>query len=393
MSEKWVKTNVVDVKEGILRRDCWVQISGDRIGAVGPDGPSGNVETEDRTDSYMMPGIIDCHVHILMDMDGSDPIASMVNVGTEELVFRAMENLKRLLNSGITYFRDMGGHNFTDIKIRDAVNSGRILGPEMKASGHMISMTGGHAWIAARECDGVDEAVKAVREQVKNGADIIKIMATGGYHTPGCAPGSEQFSREEIRAMVSEAHRLNKKVTAHAQGVQAIRYCVDAGIDCIEHGDFLVDAPEVIDQIVEKGIFVVPTICTRIKVLENAIKNGAPQAKIDRMRLGERHIDSFRLMMEKGVKLANGTDTGIQNDSLYEIELMEKYGMPTAEVLKTATLNSARCLGIEDQYGSIENGKFADLVLMKENPLEHATAVRNITEVYKKGRKVKGGQM
>ena len=392
MSEKWIKTNVVDVENGVLNQNWWVQIQDEKIGYVGPDAPEETAETEDRTGFYMMPGIIDCHVHILMDMDGSDPIASMVNVGTEELVFRAMENLKRLLYQGITYFRDMGGHNFTDIKIRDAVNSGRIEGPEMKASGHMISMTGGHAWLAARECDGVDEVVKAVREQVKNGADIIKIMATGGYHTPGCAPGSEQFSREEILAMVTEAHRLNKKVTAHAQGVQAIRYCVDAGIDCIEHGDFLVDAPEVIDQIVEKGIFVVPTICTRIKVLENAIKSGAPQSKIDRMRLGERHIDSFRLMMEKGVKLANGTDTGIQNDSLYEMELMERYGMKTAEVLKTATINSAKCLGIDEQYGSIETGKYADLILMKENPLEHATAARKVEEVYKKGRRVKGGQ-
>lgn len=385
IEKKWIKTNVVDVINGTLLKDTYVHIEGERITALTREVSDIDAVIVDRSDKYMMPGIIDCHVHIMMDMDGGDPIASLVNVGTEELVFRSIENLRRLLLQGITYIRDMGGHNFTDIKIRDAVNSGRITGPEMIASGHMLSMTGGHAWIAARECDGVADAVKAVREQVKNGADMIKIMATGGYHTVGCAPGSEQFSREEILAMVTEAHRLNKKVTAHAQGVEGIRYCVEAGIDCIEHGDFLIEAPELVDDIVSKGIFVVPTICTRIKVLENAIKNGAPRSKIERLMLGERHIDSFRMMMEKGIKLANGTDTGIQNDSLYEIELMEKHGMETSEVLRTATIQSARCLGIDRDYGSVEVGKFADLVILNKNPLLGATAVRCVCEVYKRG--------
>ena len=374
--------------------NAYMIVEGKKIKEVGnsldlPDSSDFNLV--DLSGKTVMPGMINSHVHITMEPIG-DPNSLLLNESKYKTTLRGVANLKKHLYSGVTYFRDMGGLDHIDIELRDAVNSGLIEGPQFLASGKVVTMTGGHGWIIGRESDGPDETRKAAREQLKAGADVIKIMATGGVMTKGVEPGSPQLSMEEMRPAVEEAHRTGKKTASHAQGTVGIKNAIRAGIDSIEHGIFLDD--EAISMMVENGTYLVPTLAAPYFIVKYGVANGVPEFIVKKAEsVMDSHIASFKQAFKAGVKIAMGTDSGTpfnQHDgSYYELMLFVENGMTPMEAIVASTKNSSECLGIEKEYGTLEKDKFADFIVLDENPLDKLDTLLNVKEVYKLGKKVK----
>lgn len=340
---------------------------------------------------YIMPGLINSHVHITMEPIG-DPFVLIMNESDAKAAIRGVKNLKKQLKSGTTYFRDLGASNGVDIDLRNAVNEGLIEGAEFKCAGSVVTMTGGHGWPIGREADGVDETRKAAREQLKKGSDLVKIMATGGVMTTGVEPGSPQLSMEEMKAAVEEAHKAGKKTASHAQGTQGIKNAILAGIDSIEHG--LILDEEAVDMMYENNTYLVPTLVAPYVIVEKGVEAGIKKDSYEKaVSIMESHIKSFKMSYEKGVKIAMGTDAGTpfntHDMAWMELKLMIEYGMKPMDAIVSSTRNSAELLDILDDYGTIEKGKFADFLILDENPLENIETLSKINTVYKKGVKVK----
>lgn len=349
-----------------------------------------DLEVVDLSGKVVMPGLINAHVHINMQPVG-DPFAA--NDSDAKIAFNTADNLKKHLYAGTTFFRDLGGNRFIDIEARDAVNSGLIEGPEFLAAGQCVCMTGGHGWSAGgREADGPDEVRKAAREQLRAGADVIKVMATGGVMTKGVEPGSPQLSEEEMRAAIEEAHKVGKKTATHAQGTVGIKNAVRAGVDSVEHAIFLDD--ELIQMMLERGTYIVPTLAAVDFIVKNGEEGGIPEYAVRKAKyVQESHKESIRKAYEAGVKIAMGTDSGtpfnLHGSAPHEVKLLNECCMTPMDALVAATKGSADCLGILENYGTLEEGKFADFLVLDENPLDNLDTLFNINSVYKLGRKVR----
>jgi imidazolonepropionase-like amidohydrolase len=336
--------------------------------------------------NVVTPGFFNCHVHIL------DPVGlpSSKKFSTAEKFIYAQKHCEDYIRTGVTTIRCVGTENNYDLEIKEAVDSGLIKGPHMICAGRMICITGGHGWTTGIEADGVDECRKAARTQIKAGVDLIKVMSTGGVMTKGNGAGSPpQFTVEELQAINEEAHKAGRKTATHAQGMQGIKNALYAGIDTIEHACQLDD--ECIELILKQNTYMVPTLCAPQCIVENGVENGVEQYVVDKTDvLRFDHIASLRKAYKNGVKIACGTDAGTpfnyHNNTMYELELMERYDIDQMDIIKIATRNSAECCGVLDYYGTIEAGKFADLVLLKENPLEAIHNVRSIDKVIKDGK-------
>ena len=361
-----------------------------KVGNAADMDNHGDMKVVDLTGKTVMPGLINSHVHINMEPVGN-PFAS--NDSDAKIAFRTAANLKKHLYAGTTFFRDLGGNRFIDIEARDAVNSGLLEGPEFLAAGQCICMTGGHGWSAGgREADGPDEVRKAAREQLRAGADLIKVMATGGVMTKGVEPGSPQLSEEEMRAAIEEAHNVGKKTATHAQGTVGIKNAVRAGIDSVEHAIFLDD--KLIEMMVERGTYIVPTLAAVDFIVKNGTEAGIPEYAVRKAKyVQEAHKESVKKAYEAGVKIAIGTDSGtpfnLHGSAPYEVKLLKECCMTPMDALVAATKGSADCLGILENYGTLEEGKFADFLVLDENPLDNLDTLFNINSVYKLGRKVR----
>jgi imidazolonepropionase-like amidohydrolase len=234
-------------------------------------------------------------------------------------------------------------------------------------------MTGGHGWQMGREADGPDEVMKAAREQIKAGADVVKFMATGGVMTPGVEPGSEQFTEEELRAGIQEAHKVGRKTATHAMGTQGILNALRAGIDSIEHGVFLDE--ETISLMVNRDVPLVPTISALYHIESKGVEAGIPVFAVDKtIRLKPSHLESVRMAREAGVRVAMGTDAGtpfnVHGENLGELQRLVEVGYSPMEALESGTRIGARVLGQENELGTIEEGKLADLIVVDGNPPE-----------------------
>lgn len=320
----------------------------------------------------LLPGFIDCHVHFSLDA-GPDPLTSCLSASLTINVLKAVDFARRTIMAGVTSVRDMGGVEGIDLGLKQAINSGMIMGPRMLVSGRMICMTGGHGWQVGIEADGVDEVRKAARGQIKAGVDIIKLMATGGVMTPAVEPGSAQLTEEELRAAVEEAHKVGKKTATHAMGTEGILNALRAGIDSIEHGVYLNE--EAVELMVKQGVPLIPTISALFNIESRGVAAGIPAFAVEKtLKVKPFHLASVNLARESGVTIAMGTDAGtpfnLHGGNLSEIKLLVDSGLSPIKAIEAGTGTAARVLGLEKELGTIEEGKLADLILVKGNPLE-----------------------
>ena len=332
----------------------------------------GDADVLDITGHMILPGFIDCHLHILID--GSlNPMASVQKMSLPMLTLKAAVHARKTLMAGVTTARDMGGNASAEIALRDAIKSGIIKGPRLLVSGKQICMTGGQGWQFGREADGPDEVRKAAREQIKAGADIVKLMATGGTMTEGVNPQNTQLLESELRAGIEEAHKAGRKTASHAHGTEGILFSLRAGIDSIEHGIYLND--ECIALMIDKDVALVPTLRPG-ETIEEYSHLGIDDYIIEKSRLLRKpRIESLHLARDAGILIGMGADCGTpmnpHGQNLYELVSLVNQGFSPVEALCIGTLNGARILGLEETIGSIEEGKLADLVVVRGNPIEH----------------------
>lgn len=341
-------------------------------------------------DVYVVPGFIDAHMHLFCEEmeDAFCPGRS-----TAYHVCNGVRNAVDLLRAGIVACRDLGAFRGYTLGIRDSIDKGEIPGPKIIACGHAICATGGHGYNLSYECDGADEVRKNVRRVIKEGADVVKLMVSGGVNSPGPEPGPCELTKEEIRVGVETAHAWGRKVAVHTHGNTAIRNCVEAGVDSIEHGVYMTE--DIMDMMIEKGTYLVPTLCAPYYAVNEGLKQDPDNPDHAKSKeVLQMHRDMLKKCADKGVKIAFGTDAGCPYDPYdkapYEMVLMTKAGLTPQQALKAATEGSADLLGIADEYGSLETGKRADFLCLRENPLENIESVAQKKDVYINGEKFVG---
>ncbi|HET9809821.1 MAG TPA: amidohydrolase family protein [Candidatus Limnocylindria bacterium] len=357
-------------------------VEGDRVVSVGRNiDVERNVTLVDVPDGTITPGLIDCHVH-LSDAGLAD--ASVQDRDPSGLrVLRMAEHARRTLVAGFTTVRDVGGRDHLEFALRRAAQEGLIRTPRLVLAGKIVSMTtaGASSWAGMyRQADGVREVVKAVREQVAAGADVIKIMATGAVLAPGHErPSSAQFTREELKAAVETAHALGPRIAAHAHGVVGIARAVEAGVDTIEHGTHLHEDPGVAREMAARGVFLVPTLKALAKIADPE-GPGVPEDM--RAKAHDRRSDrdrTFRLALEVGVPIAMGTDAATpfnrHGENAQELELLVALGMSPIAAIAAASGAAARALG-RDDVGVLAPGKLADVVVWQGMPHEDIRALQ-----------------
>lgn len=334
-----------------------------------------NVKIISFKDCTLMPGLIDCHTHISLD-SSIEPFVTSKQGSLPIRALKVAQNAKKTLFSGVTTIRDMGGVDGIDLEIRNAIRLGLIPGPRILASGKMICITGGHGWYIGREADGPEEIVKAVREQIKSGADLIKFMVTGGAMTTGSDPGAIQMAENELRAGIIEAHKASKKTAAHAKGDQGIVNAIKAGIDSIEHGTVLTE--ESISLMIKKNIPVIFTLSALFNIENNGIKAGLSKSLLAKaLKYKPKRQESIQMAQHAGVMIAMGTDAGtpfnLHGDNPRELVRLVEVGYSPEQALISATGIAAKMLGLDHCLGTIEEGKIADLIILQGNPLEDIT--------------------
>jgi len=373
------------IGDGRVLEPGYVEVDQDRIVKVGRGSPGKKKgEVMDLGGLVLCPGFIDCHVHLCFD-GGPDPERAALGKSLPALTLAAAAHAGQTLLAGVTTVRDMGGPEGIVQGIREAVALGIVQGPRILASGRMICMTGGHGWhLGGLEADGPDSVRKAVREQLKAGADWIKLMATGGVMTPRSQPGATQLTEEELRAGVEEARKAGRRTAVHAQGETGTLNSLRAGVDTIEHGVFLTQ--EAVEMMKARGRALVPTLSAPHNILGHA-DQGVPREAVEKTRrVVKIHLASLELAREAGVLIGAGTDAGTpfnrHGRNLAEIVRLAENGFGALEALKSATHDAARVLGLEDRIGLLAPGYEADLVALAGDPLsrigtlEEAGAVR-----------------
>jgi imidazolonepropionase-like amidohydrolase len=389
MNTAFVKGRVF-VGDGRVLEQGTVLVEGERIVKVaeGDAAVPRDAQAIPLDGKTLFPGFIDCHVHFCLD-GSPDPITALLHEPPPITTLKAARFARQTLMAGITSVRDLGGRDGIDLSIRDAIRSGLITGPRMLASGKVICMTGGHGWQMGREADGPDEVMKAAREQIKSGADVVKFMATGGIMTPGVEPGSEQYTEEELRAGIDEAHKSGRTTATHAQGTQGIINALHAGIDSIEHGIYLNE--ESISLMVKQNVPLIPTISALYHIETKGVEAGIPAFAVEKTRrVKSSHLESVRMAREAGVRVAMGTDAGTpfntHGENIGELQRLVELGYSPLEALESGTRIAAQLLGLETVIGTIEEGKLADLVVVEGNPLDdiallqHTEAIRLVMQ-------------
>ncbi|MFW5994137.1 MAG: amidohydrolase family protein [Halanaerobiaceae bacterium] len=393
MKKVFKNLRLIDVEREEIIEDGLIVVEDNKIKSAGSSkrGYPEAGKVIDLGGRSVLPGIVDGHIHSLLDAS-PDPFSSLEEESDSMITIKAVGFMEETVRNGVVAARDMGGLDYLEFGLKKAIDNDLIPGPKLQLAGRLITMTGGHGHLIGREVDSPAEARKAAREQLKAGADFIKIMATGGVMTEGVEPGAPQLSEAEMAAAIAEAHKAGRKTATHAQGTEGIKNALKAGIDSIEHGVFLDD--EAIELMLKNDVYLVPTLAAVHWIVEEGVEAGIPEYAVRKSEaVLESHIRSFQMARDAGVKIAMGTDAGtplnLHGNNLYELELMVVHGMDPLEAIKAATLTGAEMIGLADELGSLEAGKKAHFVVIDGNPDKDIRDIYNIDQVYKNGRLVR----
>jgi imidazolonepropionase-like amidohydrolase len=367
--------------------------------------PSANAQLIDLKDSYVLPGLIDVHVHLASDAGGVAAQLEAVSKSPAAMAYQAADNARKTLMAGFTTVRNLGDGDGVTLALRDAINAGIATGPRIIDAASAISVTAGHMddslgfrdelhealSVAENTCDGVDDCRRAVRKQIGRGADVIKIATTGGVNSRIGAGIGRQMFEDEARAIAETAKLGNKKLAVHAHATQGINLALQVGASSIEHGTLLDE--ESIKLFLKTGAYLVPTLSTVNGYLERIAKDPNAYAPEVRAKINWRIKitgENVRKAYPHGVKIAFGTDAGVSKHGRNgdEFELLVKHGMTPAAAIKAATINAADLLGLDD-IGTLAPGKRADIIAVRGDPLMDVTLFKNVTFVMAKGKVVK----
>jgi imidazolonepropionase-like amidohydrolase len=387
--------SLLDVKTGKLLDSQTLIVVGDTIQSI---APSAQVPAQpgdaviDLSGLTVLPGLIDVHTHLTFNTN-FDPYYTLTQTDAKEAI-NGVVNARATLLAGITSVRNVGADGYTDVDLRDAINSGQVIGPHMQVSGPLIGITGGHCdddllpfrFHAAGDgvADGIAQVQHMVRQNIKYGADLIKICATGGVLSRGDDPQASQYTLEEMQAIVADAHRLGRRVAAHAHGAQGIFWATEAGVDSIEHGSYIDDAG--IAAMKKHGTYLVPTLYLEDWMVQNG--NLPPFSHQKMVAISAVAKQNIKHAIDAGVKIAMGTDAAVYPHGLNAHELdvyVNQLGMAPLAALQTATVNAADLMGWTAKTGSLEPGKWADIIAVEKNPIDDVRTLQNVKFVMKAG--------
>ena len=388
---------VLNVRTGELRANQALVIEGDKISQIAPStdvNAAAGDTTIDLPDATLLPGLIDMHTHLTFELSSLSYEGLKISTAREAL--HGARNARRTLEAGFTTVRNVGAKDYADIALRDAINDGDVIGPRMVASGPALGITGGHCdenllppafhFFGEGVADGVEAAQHKVREVIKYGADVIKICATGGVLSKGDDPNASQFTLEEMKAIVADAHRLGRKVAAHAHGAEGVRWASEAGVDSIEHGHLMDDAA--IATLKKNGTYLVPTLFLGEYMEKNLDRSDVAEYSKQKMRdVAAAMQKNVKKAFDAGVKVAFGTDAAVYPHGLNagEFHVYVKLGMTPLAAIQTATINASDLLGPKYLVGALEPGKWADMIAVDGDPTKDVTILEHVKFVMKGG--------
>jgi imidazolonepropionase-like amidohydrolase len=387
--------HIVDVHTGSEPADQTIVVTGDRITTIAPTAstPKQPGDTEiDLRSLTVLPGLIDVHTHLTSEPN-FDPYHELSTSVAKSALIGA-HNAKVTLEAGFTTVRNVGADGYADVDLRDAINEGLVVGPHMQVSGPPLGITGGHCdenllpigyhLQGGGVADGIEAVQHKTRETIKYGADLIKICATGGVLSKGDDPQASQYTLEEMQAIVADAHRLGRRVAAHAHGAQGILWASEAGVDSIEHGSYMND--EDIAMMKKHGTYFVPTAYLIDWMQENG---HLPPFYLQKMKdVSAVEKSNAKKAIAAGIKVALGTDAAVYPHGLNAHELdvyVNQFGMKPLAALQTGTLNAADLMGWSDKVGSLEAGKWADIIAVNGDPLQDVRLLQHVSFVMKAG--------
>jgi imidazolonepropionase-like amidohydrolase len=388
---------VLNVRSGELRANQVIVVEDGKIVQVGPasevKAATGDT-TIDLPEATLLPGLIDAHTHLTFELSSLGYQGLGISTAREAL--RGAKNARRTLEAGFTTVRNVGARDYADIALRDAINDGDVIGPRMVASGPALGITGGHCdenllppafhFQGDGVADGIEAVQHKVREVIKYGADVIKICATGGVLSKGDDPNASQYTLEEMKAIVADAHRLGRRVAAHAHGAEGVRWASEAGVDSIEHGHLMDDAA--VATLKKNGTYLVPTLFLGEYMLAHLEQSDVPEYSKQKMRdVAGAMQKNVKKAFDAGVKVAFGTDAAVYPHGLNagEFHVYVKLGMTSLAAIQTATINAADLLGWSKQVGTLEPGKWADIIAVDGDPTKDVTILEHVKFVMKGG--------